>query len=214
MKFRGQVQQVRLEPITEQGVVTYTTVIATQNPDQKLRPGMTANVSVMVARRENALKVPNAALRFRPPAPAGTKRAAVAGGTGSVSRDAGVRRDTSARPEGSADHAGARRWAGAGRGVRPGREAPADSAAADGSSLVKPGTVYVLRGGKPEAIALMSGITDGAMTEILAADLKPDDPVIIGYDVAVQGQNQNLRPPPGMGGPFRGPGARGAGGRR
>jgi HlyD family secretion protein len=216
MNFHGRVQQVRLEPITEQGVVTYTTVIATQNPDQKLRPGMTANVSVAVARRENALKVPNAALRFRPPAPAGAKRVAMTQAAtpspgGAAARSAGVRRDTGGSPEGGAGHAGARHWPDAGRGMRAGREGAAGPAPDDSSSLMKPGTVYVLRGGKPVAVQLMSGITDGAMTEVLAADLEPDDPVIIGYDVTTRGQN--LQPPPGMGGPFRGPGGRGAGGR-
>ncbi len=65
--FEGRVAQVRLEPIVEQGVVTYTTVIHTGNPDLKLRPGMTANVSVLVEQREDVLKIPAAALRFRPP---------------------------------------------------------------------------------------------------------------------------------------------------
>jgi HlyD family secretion protein len=66
-EFEGRVAQVRLEPIVEQGVVTYTTVIRTKNPELRLRPGMTANVSVSVATRESVLKVPSAALRFRPP---------------------------------------------------------------------------------------------------------------------------------------------------
>lgn len=66
-QFEGQVSQVRLEPIIDQNVVTYTTVISTANLDLKLRPGMTANVSVRVAHREDVLKVPNSALRFRPP---------------------------------------------------------------------------------------------------------------------------------------------------
>ncbi len=64
--FEGKVTQVRLEPITEQNVVTYTTVIATRNDNLSLRPGMTANVTVLVESKENVLKVPNAALRFRP----------------------------------------------------------------------------------------------------------------------------------------------------
>lgn len=215
LSFRGAVQQVRLEPITEQGVVTYTTVIATQNPDQKLRPGMTANVSVMVARRENALKVPNAALRFRPPAPAGATRVGGAARPGAVAGGAGVRQDTGGMAADGADHVGALRGPGAGRGMRAGRPAAPDSASADPSSVLRPGTLYLLQGGKPVAISLMSGITDGAMTEVLAVDLKPDDPVIIGYDVASRAQGQNLQPPPGMGGQFRGPGAgRGAAGRR
>ncbi len=66
-KFRGKVTQVRNAPITVQNVVTYDTVISVNNPDLKLKPGMTANVSIVIARRPNALKIPNAALRFRPP---------------------------------------------------------------------------------------------------------------------------------------------------
>src|ERR1051326_4970707 len=65
--FHGKVVQVRNAPITVQNVVTYDTVIGVNNPDLKLKPGMTANVSIIIARRENATKVPNAALRFRPP---------------------------------------------------------------------------------------------------------------------------------------------------
>ncbi|HKQ57206.1 MAG TPA: efflux RND transporter periplasmic adaptor subunit, partial [Candidatus Eisenbacteria bacterium] len=66
--FRGQVSQVRLEPIVDQGVVSYTTVIQTGNPDLKLRPGMTANVTVSINRKDDVMRIPNAALRFRPPA--------------------------------------------------------------------------------------------------------------------------------------------------
>ncbi len=65
--FIGKVMQVRNSPITVQSVVTYDTVIEVSNPDLKLKPGMTANVSIITARRENVLKLPNAALRFRPP---------------------------------------------------------------------------------------------------------------------------------------------------
>ena len=223
MSFRGQVQQVRLEPIAEQGVVTYTTVIATENPDLKLRPGMTANVSVRVARREDALQVPNSALRFRPQAEAGAKRAAatpmaggVSPGTGATPAGAGTRRGMGRPTANGTDHAGIQRWPGAARGMRRGAvEAPDSAAAVDPMSIMKPATVYVLRGGKPVAVALLSGITDGAMTEVMAVDLKPDDPVIIGVELAAAGRGQNLQPPPGMGGQFRGPGAsRGAGGRR
>ena len=64
--FRGTVQQVRLQPAVVQNVVTYSTVIAVPNPDLKLKPGMTANVNIEIARRTNALRIPNAALRFRP----------------------------------------------------------------------------------------------------------------------------------------------------
>lgn len=64
--FNGAVRQVRLNPTTQQNVVTYDVVVAVDNADQVLMPGMTAYVSIIVAQRKDALLVPNAALRFRP----------------------------------------------------------------------------------------------------------------------------------------------------
>jgi HlyD family secretion protein len=64
--FNGDIIQVRLNAQTLQNVVTYTAVISVSNPDQKLMPGMTANITIPVARRDDVLKVPNAALRFKP----------------------------------------------------------------------------------------------------------------------------------------------------
>jgi len=64
--FHGEVVQVRLQPATVQNVVTYATVISVPNPELKLKPGMTANVTIEIARRNNVLRAPNAALRFRP----------------------------------------------------------------------------------------------------------------------------------------------------
>src|SRR5437588_351598 len=65
--FHGKVVQVRNAPITVQNVVTYDTVIGVSNPDLKLKPGMTANVSIIIARKDNVLQLKNAALRYRPP---------------------------------------------------------------------------------------------------------------------------------------------------
>jgi HlyD family secretion protein len=64
--FEGAVKQIRLNPIVEQNVVTYNVVVSVDNPDLVLLPGMTAYINIQVDRRENALLVPNAALRFRP----------------------------------------------------------------------------------------------------------------------------------------------------
>jgi len=64
--FRGKVSEIRNAPIIVQNVVTYDVVILVDNRDLKLKPGMTANVSVMIAHRDSALKIPNAALRFLP----------------------------------------------------------------------------------------------------------------------------------------------------
>jgi HlyD family secretion protein len=67
-EFVGTVTQVRLQPTTVQNVVTYQTVIDVPNPELKLKPGMTANVNIEIARRANVLRVPNTSLRFRPTA--------------------------------------------------------------------------------------------------------------------------------------------------
>ncbi len=74
--FAGKVSQVRYGSITNQNVINYDCVIEVGNPDRKLLPGMTANVSIIVSERTNALKIPNGALRFRPLEAAGKTNAA------------------------------------------------------------------------------------------------------------------------------------------
>ena len=64
--FHGRVSQVRLEPVVAQNVVSYVTVIDVPNKEMKLKPGMTANVTIEINRSDDVLRVPNAALRFRP----------------------------------------------------------------------------------------------------------------------------------------------------
>jgi len=66
--FAGSVRQVRLAPVVDQNVVSYVTVIDVPNPELQLKPGMTANVAITIARADDVLKVPNAALRYRPDA--------------------------------------------------------------------------------------------------------------------------------------------------
>lgn len=94
--FHGKVVQVRNAPITVQNVVTYDTVIGVSNADLKLKPGMTANVSIIIAHRDDAVKVGNAALRYRPPE--GTAPEAKPSPGASRSPGAGARpRDAAAR---------------------------------------------------------------------------------------------------------------------
>ena len=87
--FHGKVVQVRNAPITVQNVMTYDTVIGVSNPDLKLKPGMTANVSIVIAHKDDALQIKNAALRYRPPdaTPVETRRT----GTSRATRPAGGR---------------------------------------------------------------------------------------------------------------------------
>jgi HlyD family secretion protein len=74
--FAGEIVQIRKSPVTVQNVVSYTVVISARNPDLSLLPGMTANVRIVVDHRDSVLKVPNAALRFRPAGAADARPAA------------------------------------------------------------------------------------------------------------------------------------------
>src|SRR5690349_2116345 len=65
-EFDGKIEQMRLNPVNVQNVVTYNVVLDVNNPDQKLKPGMTANLTITIDERNNVLKVPNSALRFTP----------------------------------------------------------------------------------------------------------------------------------------------------
>src|SRR5581483_5658284 len=91
--FRGAVSQIRFGSVTSAGVVTYPAVVDVQNPDLKLRPGMTATIVVTTQRHAGVLRVPNAALRYRPGTSGGPPRptsgrpprsAGTTGGTGTV----------------------------------------------------------------------------------------------------------------------------------
>lgn len=88
-RFQGRVRQVRNAPINIQNVVTYDVVVEFENPEFRLKPGMTANVAIVVAKKEQILKVPNAVLRFNPPKGAREDGAIVrpaAGASGAASR--------------------------------------------------------------------------------------------------------------------------------
>jgi HlyD family secretion protein len=103
--FHGTVGQVRKAALVVQNVVTYTAVIATSNPNLELFPGMTANVRIVVDSRDKALKVPNAALRFRPAGAADT-------------RDAGSARDLASVPAAEEEAKKGGRGAAAGDAMR------------------------------------------------------------------------------------------------
>jgi HlyD family secretion protein len=107
--FQGKVVQVRNAPITVQNVVTYDTVIGVSNPDLKLKPGMTANVSIIVAHKDDVLQIKNAALRYRPPdaTPVETKRTSTSrpgrpgGGRSSAGQEGRAERTVYVLPSGA-----------------------------------------------------------------------------------------------------------------
>lgn len=88
-KFSGKVVQIRSAPVINQNVVTYVVVVNVDNSELKLKPGMTANVSVEVAKKDDVLKVPPAALRFKPKG-GEVKSAAGKGKPGSAASPAGT----------------------------------------------------------------------------------------------------------------------------
>lgn len=155
-QFEGVVKQIRLNPTVSSTVVTYNVVISVDNPDELLLPGMTAYVNIAVSERDNALLVPNAALRFKPAEEEASAEAA-------PTRAAGVERRGN----------GARR----GGGQQTNGEGRMQRAAGEDTAR---GNVYRLRNGKLEAVRVRVGITDGRLTEIMSRDLKPGDRIIVG----------------------------------
>jgi HlyD family secretion protein len=237
--FTGEVTQIRKAAQVVQNVVTYTVVVAVNNPDGKLLPGMTANVKLVVAEKPSVLKVSNAALRFRPPgadagpsaaAPGATARggsAALGGGAPAAGGgEGGGRRpsleeirerlvkqlaltaDQQAKlepilqesrgqmmglrelPEGER-RATAQKIREASRLkiralLTPAQQAKYDEmsppAAAGGTGdVATPGRVYVLDAdGKPKAVNVTLGISDGSFTEVVRGELKEGQEVVAG----------------------------------
>jgi hypothetical protein len=90
-------------------------------------------------------------------------------------------------------------------------------ASIDEADAAKPGSIYVLKNGKPEKIAVVTGLTDGTFVEIRSGEIKEGDPVVVGLDQSANRNANQLAPPPGLGGPggFGGrPGGGGGGGGR
>ncbi len=139
--FGGKVVQVRSSPTTVQNVVTYDTVIAVNNDDLKLKPGMTANVSITIAERTNVLRVANAALRFKLPE-------TITGSTNSLSSNSSDAHHSG----GAAAGAGGRRPRGE-RNVRNVYTLPPDS---DKKDLPV----------RPVQTQIKVGISDGFTTEV------------------------------------------------
>jgi HlyD family secretion protein len=192
--FQGKVVQVRNAPITVQNVVTYDTIIEVSNPDMKLKPGMTANVSVIIAQRDNALRIPNAALRFRPPDAPVVERAT------NVPQAAAQQ----ARPDAGRSLGGA----GGGRGGRG--SGGAQGGAAGRARMDRPAaprTVYVLAGSgekpEPQPVQIRTGISDGVTSEVLDG-LSEGDRIITGM---ISSEPAGGARPPGQPNPFGGGGS-------
>lgn len=178
-RFRGKVNQVRNAPINVQGVVTYNSVVRINNKELLLKPGMTANVQFLVAQREDALAIPNVALRFRPPEEKNEAQELLRQEQGRVGGRITQRRTS--------------RGGGSGVGGGEGRR-------------VRQVKVYLLKDGQAQPVDVQVGITDGSKTEVIAG-LNENDPVIIGMSSAATAPAQaNVANPfqPQVPGGFRG----------
>jgi HlyD family secretion protein len=178
--FRGTIAQIRLNATVNQNVVTYPVIIDVPNPDLALRPAMTANVTIDVAVVQDVLRVPNAALRWRP-----EEREAAA----QVSPEERAARGGSDRgPAAAARQFG---QTSGGKGRKPGQ------------------TVYTIASGdlgEPRPVEIRTGISDGRYTQVSAGELKVGEKVVVGLVTAKVDTSAGR--PPGMGGPG-GPGSPG-----
>jgi HlyD family secretion protein len=180
--FKGRIRQIRNAPQTVQNVVTYDAVIDVDNGDLKLKPGMTTNVTVVYAEKDDVLKVPNAALRFKP-GPEFFQQLRVA----AMERDAG---------SGPARVAG--RAPGEARRPQLGRTADGSPGALERTPTPNEKTIWILRDSFPQAVSVLTGLSDGTVSEVVSGPLTEGDQTI----TALGGEPGRGGPP---GGPQRGP---------
>jgi HlyD family secretion protein len=169
-QFQGTVRQVRMNPVRIQNVVTYDTIIDFNNPDLKLFPGMTAYVTIPVASVADAVKLPNAAIRYRPPLPIETVR--------ELCVKAGI--EVGGTPAGEGKTAGP----------------PQDGKPEGRRDRVESAIVWKLRGSTFEPVKVNLGITDHTFTEVtavLAGSLQPGDELI------TSSTTSKVPPPAGQG---------------
>ncbi|MDB6035683.1 MAG: Efflux transporter, family, subunit [Verrucomicrobiales bacterium] len=193
--FTGKVVQIRNAPTTNQNVVTYDSIVEVSNDQLKLKPGMTATVTIILAEKDNVIKVPNAAFRFRP-------------------ADTSEKSPSPAAAQGASDSTGppGQRTGGGANGGGGGRK-PGGGGGGAGRQGGKPKedrspvrTVYVLPNGgqngpdlKPEPRKVRVGISDGAFSEVLEG-LQEGDTVVVGQNTPVAGPSAAPANPFGGGG--------------
>ncbi len=182
-EFKGTIQQMRLNPQNVQNVVTYNVVLDVDNPEQKLKPGMTADLTITIDERNNVLKVANAALRFRPQNVNTQNRPNNSERTGGQQ---GGRRQRNAE---------------AGAGQTENRLTPSTAPVLAGQNRL----VWVLgQEGTPQPRRITVGLSDGSATEIVSGNLQEGDVVIIGETISGDARTQNSQSAPGFGGTQRG----------
>ena len=203
--FQGRIEQVRLQPTTVQNVVSYNTIISAENPEQRLLPGMTATVSIVIRKSPGVLRVPAAALRFRPEgfdmakwmenqraqrrADASPGASASPGATEGAERPRFNRGDGQGGGGGQGGFGGGRQGGGPGgaggfRGAGGGGGAGGGFAGRGGAGGTQrgPSIVFVMNGSVPEPKIVRLGVTDGQFVEVRDG-LSEGASVITGLDL-------------------------------
>jgi HlyD family secretion protein len=234
-EFNGEVLQIRMAPRNVQNVVTYTVLVSADNPDKRLMPGMTANIQIITAKQPNVLKVPNAALRFRPPGEESRLQSPSGDGLGATPAPAGtnpveerLQQWTAALSLSESQQSQARailahireriaalrRQGASPEDIRTETNALRERSRTAIAALLSPeqrerfarlsptrtanptsrGRVYVAaEDGRPLAVDIVLGLSDGAFTEVVSGNLKAGQTVVIGTNPA--GQKPSARPP-------------------
>jgi HlyD family secretion protein len=212
--FTGKIREVRQAPTTISNVVTYAAVIDAPNPYLKLRQGMTASVQITTGKRDDVLRVPNAALRFKPTAAmvASASETAPKSDTAPKHEKPAEKTLTAATPDGERGAMRNEHGAAGEHGSREHAGKP-EVAAGDGAAagteglrkLVRPGKIYKLVDGHPVAVQVRLGLGDTQHTELVDG-LAENDLVVVGElgSAAAVSGGLMARPPPPQGGTRRG----------
>ena len=186
--FHGTIRQVRLAATTVQNVVTYNAMIDVPNPDLRLKPGMTANVKVVIDKAENVLRLPNAAMRFRPSL-TDAEMAAAFKRAGEEEFYA-LYKNQEGRSQGSASASSfsARGTGSLGMGFAGGNRGGVNGGTSrDGSGLSRGSrktSVWIMgQDGLLRPVVLKLGLTDGVRTEIVEGKLKEGDKVVLSAEI-------------------------------
>jgi len=207
--FHGTIRQVRLAATTVQNVVTYNAVIDVPNPDLRLKPGMTANVKIVIDKAENVLRVSNAAVRFRP-ALSDAEMAEAFKRAGeerfySFYRNRGQGETPGAFPRmqvgGMAMGFNGGNRGGNANGMNRGGQGNA-GAASRGRRV----PIWIMGEDKLlRPVVVKLGLTDGVQTEIAEGKLKEGDKIILSAEVTGNRSTSSATRAPGFGGPMGGP---------
>jgi len=186
--FSGTVSQIRLLPTVTQNVVNYTVIIDVPNPDRKLLPGMTANITIIVDVAEDVLKVPSAALRFTPPADyIETWMASLPdsvrqwmGTSGQADKRTGGQQ-ADKRTSGQADK-------------RTSEPADRRTGGPGGFNRANMGTLWIKEGDNITMRRVRTGLTDGSYTQVMGRRLEEGEEVVVGMENATAETTQQRSP--------------------